>query len=215
MKIAIIGFAALIIGVGGGAFVSGSKVKDQLLEEAALAHADSVSHAEEEHGGETAAGSSTTDTGGHDPDPTAQGTDSLDVDRAAHDAEVSDGSVVLSLGGTLGLDDATNTVAEEEAAPDATTTAAGTETSTIPPVIAAEREAPRFDIEGTQKLSKIFGAMKAPDAADVLEEMSDDEVKAILYQMSNRVAAAILGEFTPERAADLSRVVLRSGGGGS
>ena len=45
MKIAIIGFSALIIGIGGGAFVSGSKVKAQILEEAELARADSVSRA--------------------------------------------------------------------------------------------------------------------------------------------------------------------------
>ena len=59
MKIAIIGFAALVIGIGGGAFVSGSKVKAQILEAAALAHADSVSHA---------AGPDSTS---HDPDGTA------------------------------------------------------------------------------------------------------------------------------------------------
>jgi flagellar motility protein MotE (MotC chaperone) len=52
--------------------------------------------------------------------------------------------------------------------------------------------------------------MDAEDAAKVLEQLNDDEVRAILFHMSDRKAAEILGNFSPERAANLSRTVLDS-----
>ena len=161
MKIVIIGFAALVIGIGGGAFVSGSKVKAQILEEAALAHADSVSDVE-------------------------------GVDSIAHDTDATDGSLTLDIGATPGVDDSTNAPAGVEATSDGDTTEAGAETKTTTAAIDAATAAPRFDAEGAEKLSKIFGAMKAPDAAKVLEEMSDEEIKAILQRMSDRFVARLL-----------------------
>jgi hypothetical protein len=64
--------------------------------------------------------------------------------------------------------------------------------------------------EGSRRLAKIFGAMRAEDAAGVLVGLTDDDVKAILTHVSDRRAAAILAELPPERAASLSRVVLLS-----
>ena len=55
--------------------------------------------------------------------------------------------------------------------------------------------------------------MKPADAAAVLAEMTDGEVKAVLLQMNDRQAAPILGNFPAERAATLSSVVLRDRGG--
>ena len=228
MKIAIIGFAALVIGVGGGAFISGSKVKTQILE----AHTDSVALADsiadaygagEEHDSEHAADSMTTgpDSTARDNDSTAHGAEST-----APDAEASDGSLLLDIGATHGGNDSAPALGDDTAAASAETgtdtvvieaaaAAPRAETGTDTVVIEAAAAAPRFDEEGAKRLSKIFGAMDARDASKVLKEMSNEEVKVILYQMSDRLAAAILGQFDPERAADLSRVVLRGGGNDS
>ncbi len=66
---------------------------------------------------------------------------------------------------------------------------------------------------GSIRLAKIFGAMKAPDAAKVLQNLEDEEVGAILSHLTDRKAAEILGNFEPARAAALSRIVLGSPGG--
>jgi flagellar motility protein MotE (MotC chaperone) len=55
--------------------------------------------------------------------------------------------------------------------------------------------------------------MEAKDAAKVLQNLDDEEVQAILFHLSDRKAAEILGNFEPARAATLSRVVLGSHGG--
>ena len=68
---------------------------------------------------------------------------------------------------------------------------------------------------GAKKMSKVFSAMKAEDAANILEKLSDEEIEAILLQMSERTAAPILEAFDPARAAALSRLVLNSGRPGS
>lgn len=64
-----------------------------------------------------------------------------------------------------------------------------------------------------QRLAHIFGAMKAKQAAAVLEELGDDDVRAILLEMSDRKAAAIVAALSPSRAASLSRSLLGSGPG--
>ena len=63
------------------------------------------------------------------------------------------------------------------------------------------------------KLSSIFAAMQPADAAAVLQEMTDEEVESIIQHMQARLAGQILGQFEPERAALLSRVVLNRDGG--
>lgn len=92
-----------------------------------------------------------------------------------------------------------------------------------PPVVSVEPTvgpSPALDdaasiIEGARKVSKIFAQMKPEDAAAVLEYLSDEEIEAILQPMSDRNAAPILEAFPPERAAALSRILLRSGSSGS
>ncbi len=69
--------------------------------------------------------------------------------------------------------------------------------------------------EASQRLAKIFGAMKAQDAAAVLEKLEDAEIRAILFHLTDRKAAEILGNFQPDRAAKLSRNLLGSPGGGA
>ena len=51
--------------------------------------------------------------------------------------------------------------------------------------------------------------MQPREAARVLDKMDDFEVQVILNQLSNRNAAAILGSLPPERAAMISRSVIR------
>ncbi len=61
-----------------------------------------------------------------------------------------------------------------------------------------------------RRLAKIFGAMRPQEAARVLEQMDDSDVKTILNYLGDRQAAAILGSFRPERAAGISRLTMRS-----
>lgn len=182
MKILLIGVVALVLGVGGGAFMSGSKVKEQLLAEATQAAADSVeaAHAAEE-------------TGQHEePEP----------EPAVADPE---SEVPPTTGGEAVVQVTTATAPaltpEEQAE-----LLAGADSAAI--VAAAEAEAERLAEEGARKLSKIFGAMQTQDAAAVLQEMEDEEIEMILKHMSDRLAGQILGVFEPARAAALSRVVL-------
>jgi Mg/Co/Ni transporter MgtE len=59
------------------------------------------------------------------------------------------------------------------------------------------------------ELAKLFASMQARDAAKVLEQMDDFEVQVILGALGNREAAAILSNLSPERAAVISRAVIR------
>ncbi|MEX0912214.1 MAG: hypothetical protein WD737_10565 [Gemmatimonadota bacterium] len=62
---------------------------------------------------------------------------------------------------------------------------------------------------GSTRLAELFASMQAREAARVLEHMDDFEVQTILTQLGNREAAAILSNLTPERAAVISRSVIR------
>jgi hypothetical protein len=68
---------------------------------------------------------------------------------------------------------------------------------------AAAAETARLAEEGARKLSKIFGAMQAQDAAAVLQEMEDREIEQILQHMSDRLAAQILP--APARSGSFRR----------
>jgi MgtE intracellular N domain len=59
------------------------------------------------------------------------------------------------------------------------------------------------------RLAKVFASMQAREAARVLEHLDDDEVQIILGQLGNREAAAVLSNLTPERAAVISRAIIR------
>lgn len=63
--------------------------------------------------------------------------------------------------------------------------------------------------ENYQRLARIFSAMKPDEAAPVLAQLDDAQLEGILLAMQGRNAAPILAEMDPERAAALSRKVLR------
>ena len=80
------------------------------------------------------------------------------------------------------------------------------------PELAAADELPRAGIDSTRaRLSRIFGAMEAEAAADVLKQLGDGQVEAVLLGLSDRRAAAILGNFPSERAAALTASMLTKG----
>jgi flagellar motility protein MotE (MotC chaperone) len=63
----------------------------------------------------------------------------------------------------------------------------------------------------TAKVAKILALMPAKDAAKVMERLDDDDVQAIIGSVSEKQAAAILQNFPPERAAVISKGVMRAG----
>lgn len=64
-----------------------------------------------------------------------------------------------------------------------------------------------------QRLARIFAAMAPDEAAPVLSQLDDAHLEGILLAMQSRNAAPILAEMDPDRAASISRRVLRGGGG--
>jgi hypothetical protein len=52
--------------------------------------------------------------------------------------------------------------------------------------------------------------MQAREAARVLERMSDSDIQVVFNQLADRLAAGILSNLSPERAAQLTQVVLRA-----
>ena len=65
----------------------------------------------------------------------------------------------------------------------------------------------------TERLARIFGAMRPEEAARLLESLPDVEVRSVLLALSDRKAAAILANFKGERANALARALVVSGGG--
>ncbi len=61
-----------------------------------------------------------------------------------------------------------------------------------------------------RRLAKIFGAMQPKEAAQVLEQMEDADVRTILSYLPERQAAAVLGNFSAARAARISSATLRA-----
>jgi flagellar motility protein MotE (MotC chaperone) len=63
------------------------------------------------------------------------------------------------------------------------------------------------------RISKIFTAMPAKQAAKVLEQMADGDVVVILGSVTDRKAAEILSLLPPQRAATVSKLVLANKSG--
>ncbi len=61
----------------------------------------------------------------------------------------------------------------------------------------------------TQKMGKIFGAMPAKDAAKVMEQLDDAEVRAILTGLTDKQAAGVLQNLPAARAAAISKLLLK------
>ncbi len=240
MKLLKIGAAALLVGVGGGAFVSGSQVKEEILAQVEAEHAaEEAAGSHGEGGGEPAGAASSTPDAGHGPVESSEGDGAVQMVAAVDEGpaidpahgptqeeprnpapdhaedpatEVAEGPVESPADGHATEGDSTSQNAEEGAPQEPNPEGGSTATDDTP----AEAVVPisRFAEEGATKLAKIFSAMQAEDAADVLQEMRDDEIEFILQHMSERQAAQILGLFEPARAAALSSVVLGNPGGG-
>lgn len=76
------------------------------------------------------------------------------------------------------------------------------------PQVAAQ--IPAQDTVTGKRIAKVFGAMQALDAARVLEQMDDADVRTILASLNNKQQAAILGTFPTQRAATIMRATLRN-----
>lgn len=196
MKVVMIGVVALLLGVGGGAFLSGTKVKDRILEEVAEAEHAATAAAEAAIMDSIAAVADGQDDGGVTP----QGASPDPSDATSAEDSVTPVPTAEPLSDGVAEAEAAATRAAEEAA---ATAEADAEAAAV---------AAGLQEEGARKLAKIFGAMQAPAAADVLQQMSDGEIEMILQHMNDRMAAQILGVFDPARAAALSRVVLGTSG---
>ena len=86
-----------------------------------------------------------------------------------------------------------------------------------PPKAAAVVKAPTAEPAKAPpaRISKIFAAMSAKDAARVLEKLDDTDVQTVLSGLNEKQAAAILSGFPPERAAAISRAAIRGKKGAS
>jgi hypothetical protein len=222
MRTMIFVVAGLAIGTLGGTAFGGLKEKAVLVaqleaEKAAeaaahLAEEDSGAEAgsgAESHGteGEEAPAGSTDSFSAHGEEPPTENASdpTHDVTPETPDAPGAEAETQVTEE-ALGIP-ASNPNQETEAAPPPVDPDQG------PPSQGAAADTTPGAASGTLRLSKIFGAMKAPDAAKVLQNLDDEEVSAILFHLSDRKAAEILGNFVPERAATLSRAVLTSRGG--
>jgi hypothetical protein len=233
MRVVLFALVGLLLGVGAGGGFEGLRHKSRILELRAdsleQALADSALAATHAEGGEP-------DTASTEAEPPSPGeADEHDGEEGAH--VTPDDSLAVPAPGEDGGDgstpdpvDAGDDPAEAPSADDAAAHAqeavpgddpADTTTESPPDLATAEltpvemaasaREAIGVP-EALERLGKIFMAMKPRDAAAVLEHLNDQEVEAILFQLREKNAAQILGNFPPDRAAVLSRSVLQRSG---
>jgi hypothetical protein len=230
MKTMIFPVAGLLVGLLGGTVYGGLKEKNVILAEKAAQEAqadEEYGAAEDSHAEDTPAGHEEDQGSSHAGDQPPGGGDEESVlaedhtdvpdDAVSREDEISPMGELPSrevpgdpTGTTPGEAEATFAGDSAGAAlqPDTTTAIASPQESEGTGFLSEESGGP-------ERMAKIFGAMKAPDAAKVLQNLDDLEVRAILSFLSNRKAAEILGNFEPERAAALSRLVLGSSGGGA
>ena len=199
MKILLVGAAATVLGLGGGALISGTLLKGDILERLEEEISFSAPTRTLETGDSGA--------GGEVIDSTAVPTS---VDLSADQPPAED-------------DDTTGSGQEQPqlapggggpSEPVASATCGDSTPESAGPGGSAMDAGPRIDPEASKKLAKIFEAMRPEDAAAVLQGMEDSEVRGILLSMDERQAAAILGDFETDRAAALSQLVLLTPPGG-
>ena len=233
MKLAMIGLVALIVGVLGGALFSGNKMKGAILEERAEAATDSLqalvraeaTRVSPDGGASRAPGeatpreSGTTDVRREGPTSPSGGSSGAGDRPAVTTTTFEPSNAALSglRGGPDDTDppDVVGGVVEVEAlgvepeASDPVRSVAPDGSDNVRPEgMAAAPAADSVAIQGAMQLARMFSSMKPVDAAAVLQELTDNEVDAILRHMQGRLAGQILGEFEPARAALLSRTVL-------
>ena len=202
MKTLLVGAAAMFLGVGGGAFVAGNRLKGEIVERL---EAERLAEDHDSSGAET-----TPET--HSVDPNDDARDSADVrDSADLPADPLDAGPGVGDVGTSGPEQPGLT--QQVGRP-----SGGVPAAPAPDVAAGSTGAGGpagdaglgVDSEASRQLAKIFEAMRPEDAAAVLQGMEDSEVRGILLGMDERQAAAILGDFEAARAAALSRLVLQT-----
>ena len=147
-------------------------------------------------------------------DSAAVAADSLHPDSSAHDTTKAGTARHLARGDSA-------TAAHPAAADSGTATPATAHDSTPPKPVTATLAAalpPKpvppagpsaAERAGAYKqVARVLSAMKAPEAAQVLQLMSDDEVEGILRSVGPRQAADFLTNIPKPRAAELSRRLL-------
>lgn len=67
---------------------------------------------------------------------------------------------------------------------------------------------------GDRRLAKIFGAMQPKEAARVLDQMSDGDIRVIVGLLTEKQAAAVLSALSPQHAAAVARLTARVAGDG-
>lgn len=222
-RIVIIGAASLVVGLGAGTGVGVSRGRARVramadsvrnaAEEAAAAARDSLHRA-------AIALDPLPDSAGHPRADTAvvRQPATGSADRTAPAAGTASPAGAASTGGTApagataparkgmapGDSAAAKRAGEQSAARQAVR--AGIVTAGVP------GSAPTsVDTARVGQLARLFGAMSARDAAKVLVGLDQSDAHLVLSAMDNRRAAEILANFPPERATELSRLILRSG----
>ena len=90
---------------------------------------------------------------------------------------------------------------------DAAVTQAGAAQSPVP---AAQKTPTDTVVQASERrISKVFTAMDAKQAAKVLEHMTDNDVGVILGYVGPRQAASIMSALPPERVATLSKLAMQ------
>ncbi|MGI9625277.1 MAG: magnesium transporter MgtE N-terminal domain-containing protein [Longimicrobiales bacterium] len=193
MKLIIALSVGTLLGAGALGVMSGLKAKDELLTARLQATEDSIAAVAMANSEAALADS----LGGELPPSGELGESTTGVDGEAT-------SDVDQRTGQSNTTSPTESPEVDEAAAEAAAQAAAE-------AQAAEEEARALAKETGERLSKIFSEMKPAEAADVLTHLSDGEIERILLGIRERDAAAILAQLDPERAAAVSRRVLRPG----
>ena len=221
------GAVATLLGVGGGALITGSRLKDDIVKR--LEEETSLSRTTADRRSAQA-----DDSGGGVGDPTAvQASADLSANQPATEAAAGSGQApgqpAVEEDTASGGQEFGQPVGEEGGRQELSRPAPGGASPELPPSSAVlgtaseltvrgdsgEESDGGIDPEASRQLAKIFAAMRPEDAAAVLQGMENPEVQAILLRMGERQAAAILGDFAPDRAAALSQLVLSNPVNGS
>lgn len=201
MKLLIALSVGTLVGAGALGFMSGLKVKDEILAQRMQATEDSIAVVAMANSEAALVEPDSLD--GELPDSVSQADVSGDPDSAAGDAGEGGTPEVASQS-----ESSTEPAASSGSGPSSGTPA----TQADAEALAAAEASKALAKETGDRLSKIFSEMKPGEAADVLSYLSDGEIERILLGIRERDAAAILAQLEPERAAAVSRRVLRPGG---
>ncbi len=217
------GALAILLGVGGGSLVAGSRLKgdivERLEEEAKVSSRAAETRAARDDGSNRSNRSDESDGATDDPTAVPASTDLLANQPAVEEEEEEEDSTDVRQEPSLptaeddtvgsGQERSQSVLGTEEPSAPVANTASGDPTPEPQALSDNGGDAGQgIDPEASRKLARIFAAMRPEDAAAVLQAMLDPEVRAILLGMADRQAAAILGDFEAARAASLSQLVL-------